>query len=66
MKGNNMSIISKVTSWITGFPEAEDKPEIKPKEIKVGKSKKKTKDEMTGFTKQIKKKNKKKKKGNKK
>ena len=68
-----MTILSKITSWLSGWSEAvggksnaEKNYLLKEGELKKTKLEKKSKEEMTGFTKQIKKKNKKKKKGNKK
>jgi hypothetical protein len=52
-----MTILSKIVSWLSGWPEAvEEKPEIKPKEIKVGKSKKKSKQDKNKKKKKEKKK----------
>ena len=67
-----MTILSKITSWLSGWPEAvggksnaEKNYLLKEGELKKTEEKK-SKEEMVNFTKQIKKKNKKKKKGNKK
>ena len=67
-----MTILSKIVSWLSGWPEAvggksnaEKNYLLKEGELKKTEEKK-SKEEMVNFTKQIKKKNKKKKKGNKK
>ena len=68
-----MTILSKITSWLSGWPEAvggksnaEKNYLLKEGELKKTELEKKSKEEMASFTKHIKKKNKKKKKGNKK